>query len=595
MMNAEATRSPTLGTRLRDVVFFILFFLYLRLVVDVRLIAHCAGPRSGDLPVFYRGWTFFREFVVRPGGLVEYAGAFLFQLFSHAWLGALVVTCLAWLLSLCVSGCFAASGSQRLRCLRHVPAVLLLAIYSRYAHCITSIVALLAALCLLPAYLRISAKGTAAAMAFFIVVCPALYCIAGATCVVFAATCILYEALIMRRWQLAAPCLLVAGAVPWAIGVLLCGSPPAAALTPYAFSWNVAIPGEPLWAIYVLYLLVPAGMILSSGSWAAAHRVRPWEALLPFVLAAGTAYFAFAPGGKALRTVDFYASRGKWEQVLAAARADPANPPIVQTVDRALCHTGRMADELFSHPQSLPALLIDPNEPLSWQWAEIWLDVGFVNAAEHHLAQAEEVVGEQPAILQKLALIHMAKGNIGTAKIYLKALTRTLFRDEWAVTHLKELEDDPNLSNDPQVQWLRGTMPKTSALIKEQTTDEWFLELLDTNPTNRLAFEYLMALYLVAGRPDKVAETIHRLDTFGCARPYLPEHYAEAVVAYMAKGGKPDLYGWQIREETLQRFQACMESARTHQNDPAALRRELRETFPGSYFRYLLVGESGRP
>jgi hypothetical protein len=142
--------------------------------------------------------------------------------------------------------------------------MLLLAIYSQYAHGITSTVALLASICLIPPYLRISAKSTPTALAFFIVVSPALYYLVGATYLVFAATCILYETLIARRWRLVVLCLLVAATVPCLIGVLLCGTPPAVALTPYAFAWNVAIPGEPLWAIWLLYLLVPAGLLLSS-------------------------------------------------------------------------------------------------------------------------------------------------------------------------------------------------------------------------------------------------------------------------------------------------------------------------------------------
>jgi len=642
-MNAQATDSPTQGTLLRDTVFFMLFGLYLWWVVDLRLIAHCTVPRASVLPVFYRGWTFFRDVASHPGGLAEYAGAFLFQLFSQRWLGALAVTGLAWMLALSVSACFSAAGFPRLRFLRHAPALLVLAIYSQYAHCIIGTVALLAALGLTPLYLRMSAKGARSATAFFIGVSPVLYILAGATYWVFAATCILHEAIITRRWRLGLGILLVAAAVPYLIGVLLFGTPLAAALAPYAFRWNVAIPGEPLWAIGLLYLLVPAGLLLAGvGAWifrrlSPEHRAgvddslvrakplkdnrrkpptktdkkppksRPWvaralqiqpvsKALCPFVLAAVIAHFTFAAKEKCLRAVDFYADLGMWERVIEAARHDPANPPVVLTVDRALCHTGRLAEEMFSHPQNISALLIGTEDMLSWQWTGIWLDAGFVNAAEHNLAQMQEVVGEQPAILQKLALVHMVKGNSGTARIYLQALARTLVRDDWADTYLAKLEHDPDLSKDTQVQWLRSTMLKTTALIQERTADEWFLELLNRNPKNRPAFEYLMVLCLVAGRPDKVAENIHRINDFDYARPYLPEHYAEAVVFFMETKGKSlDLHGWQIRPETRQRFLACMDIAHRHKGDRLAMKRELRNRFPGSYFRYLLVGESGKP
>jgi hypothetical protein len=638
---ARALRRPGFGARLRDTLFYICFLLYLWRIVDPRLIAHCAP--SFDLPVFYRGWTFFRECVGHPGGPAEYVGAFLFQLFSQAWLGALVVTGLAWALSLGVSGCFTGCGFPRYRCLRHVPAWLLLAIYSQYAHCLTSTVGLLLAICLILPYLRISARGATAAMACFIVVSLALYSIAGAAYLVFAATCILHETLVARRWRLVVAFLLVAAAVPYTLGVILLGSPVTSAFTPYAFAWNVAISNQPLWAVWLLYLLLPAGLILASAAEAIRRRLTPalvaesgesptpdkpaqtgkrgspgktnkhpvagdaWHAttprllrfagwLLPFGIAAGTARLSFDAKEKCLRAVDFYAERGMWEQVLDVARDDPANPRIVLTVDRALCHTGRLAHEMFSHPQNISALLVGTEEALSWQWTGIWLDAGFLNAAEHNLAQLQEVVGEQPAILQKLALIHMAKANPGTARIYLKALERTLFRNTWAANYLLDLERDPDFAQDARIQWLRSSMPQTTALIRGHTAAEWFLELLKRNPKNRPAFEYLMALCLVAARPDQVVENIHRLNDFDYARPYLPEHYAEAVVFCMANNRiNPDLHGWQIREQTRRRLLACMEIARRHKNDRPAMQSELRKKFPGSYFRYLLTGESGPP
>ena len=152
------------------------------------------------------------------------------------------------------------------------------------------------------------------------------------------------------------------------------------------------------------------------------------------------------------------------------------------------------------------------------------------------------------------------------------------------------------MAHDQRIQWLRSTMPTNAVLIKERMPDEWFLALLERNPTNRPAFEHLMTLCLVAARPDLVARNIYRMDKFGYPRPYLPEHYAEAVVALMARtGAQPDLHGWQIRADTQRRFQECMEVARRYKGDSPAIERELWKRFPGSYFRYLLVGEKGRP
>ena len=73
----------------RSLLFFIGFYLYLWLDVDLRLIYHGAGEII-NFPSFFTGWAFFKEFLSRPGGLVEYAGAFLSQLFYIGWAGALI-------------------------------------------------------------------------------------------------------------------------------------------------------------------------------------------------------------------------------------------------------------------------------------------------------------------------------------------------------------------------------------------------------------------------------------------------------------------------------------------------------------------------
>jgi hypothetical protein len=65
-----------LGMQMRTLVFFILFYLYLWLEVELRLIYHGSGMVP-NFPVFFRGWAFFRQFTSYPGGLVEYLSAFL--------------------------------------------------------------------------------------------------------------------------------------------------------------------------------------------------------------------------------------------------------------------------------------------------------------------------------------------------------------------------------------------------------------------------------------------------------------------------------------------------------------------------------------
>jgi len=101
------------GWQIRSLLFFVLFYLYLWLEVDTRLIYHGAGVIT-NFPSFYRGWAFFQTFTSYPGGPVEYLSALLSQLFYYSWLGALVVTIQAWLICLCIGYLLRIAGSPRL-------------------------------------------------------------------------------------------------------------------------------------------------------------------------------------------------------------------------------------------------------------------------------------------------------------------------------------------------------------------------------------------------------------------------------------------------------------------------------------------------
>jgi len=95
-----------------------------------------------------------------------------------------------------------------------------------------------------------------------------------------------------------------------------------------------------------------------------------------------------------------------------------------------------------------------------------------------------------------------------------------------------------------------------AALPKEDI----LLDLLDANPHNRMAFEYLMALYLLSRQTDRLAANYGRIENFD---------YAEAP------------------PETMSRI------IRRHGGRPAAAADALARDFGGTYFFYHLYRVSG--
>jgi hypothetical protein len=276
--------------------FFVLFYLYLWLYVDLRLIYYSAGMIT-EFPVFFRGWVFFRQFTSYPGGPAEYVAAFLAQFFYYSWSAALVVTLQAWLICLCTGYFLKAINASSLHLLRFIVPILLLVICSQYTYHFAATTTISAALLFVCLYLRLTPPHNPAvtqeqhgddnppacrlcAIALFFILSAILYYIAGGAYPLFAGLCAVRE-LLARRPRLAGLYLLSAVAIPYIEGVLIFGVSINKAFTEsLPSSWKIDLfkaRTTPVTATYALYVIVCVG-VFALGLWRLfAGRARPPE------------------------------------------------------------------------------------------------------------------------------------------------------------------------------------------------------------------------------------------------------------------------------------------------------------------------------
>ena len=294
--------------------------------------------------------------------------------------------------------------------------------------------------------------------------------------------------------------------------------------------------------------------------------------------------------------VDYYAYHKQWPQVITIAHRYPGNNFfVVHSANMALYHTGRLGYDMFSYPQHINTLLLTDKgyTEAYWQKFDVYLELGFINSAEHELVESLEVLGERPLILKRLALINMVKVNLGAARIYLNALGRTLFDADWADNYLDKLESDPNLSTDKEIWHLRGLMMESNYGYTALGGEKILLDLLAKNKQNRMAFEYLMSSFLMMMQFDKLVQNVYRLDDFDY--PQIPRLYEEAILIYEYLRRKAvDLRGRRISLQSRQRFDSFNQIylGRYRQNKQAAFN-ELAENYGDTYFFYYLYGLSG--
>ena len=621
---------------LQSFLFFTFFYLYLWLYVDLRLIYHGAGIIT-NFPVFYKGWTFFLPFLSYPGGPVEYLSAFLSQLFYYSWVGALVITVQAWLMCLCLDYLLKAANSLRSHLICFTLPILLLVLYTLYTCYFVTTMAFLTALLTACLYLKLtlSHNKNFSCVSVFLILSVILYYLAGGALLLFAVICVIYELIFRSRWKLSLFYLLSAGAIVYILGVLIFGFSIIDAFSNLLpFSWkilNYEARKRAVAIVYGLYLLPPSILLVFglwralgkrlhfaknriSGKTAKKHRKKlfnlpamifSWyrcspklkcivELLLLLAIAGGAVFFSRSDNLRTRFKVDYYAFHKMWPELLISARRYPTDPFIAHAVNRALYHMGRLGYDMFSWPQHPDYLFLSDKKYkwMYWQIFDVFLDLGVVNLAENDLTECLEGLGDRPMVLQRLALINMVKGNLDSAKIYLGALSKTLFDADWAKHYLDLLETNPDLSTDKYIQHLRSLcLDKdclTHSLLKERTLS-W---LLERNSQNRMAFEYLMAWYMLNKQLGKFVQNLERLQDFDYRE--VPTHYEEAALIYVYGTGKPfNLSGYQPNPQKRRQIEDFSRLINSYGGDKKAAFNELSKKFRNTYFFYYMYAPPG--
>jgi hypothetical protein len=602
-------------------IFFVAYYLYFAFEIEPHLLYHGAGLID-NFPVFYKGWDFFQGFTTYPGGILEYVSAFLSQLFYYSWVGAAVITAQAWLICLCTDCAVKAVGLTRWRGLRFVGPLLLLAIYSQYTFRLPETMGLLAAMAPFCLYLRVAPRDDIGAGLRFLALSVGLYLLAGGPYLLFALLCVLAEGLFRGRFRLGAFQLALGTAVPFVLGVVAFGQRPHDAyLELLPLSWKIStntssqLMKEALWA---MILLLPATLLVcgigrvlfgSQGWLRSSKRTKPsgrpaWtgkvaEKLLGYprrssfglnfptamlaAVTAATLLFYRSPKVKTLFEVDYFSCQGMWSKVIEIGRENPYHYLVCHAVDRALYHTGKLGDEMFTFPQRPEALLLTKQEAL-WQKFDTCVDMGLVNQAENALMICLETYGERPLLLHRLARINMIKGNISTARVFLRALAKVPFWGDAARADLARLDADPGLSQDAAIQRWRSIMLRQDFVRDADTLTLLLME----NPANRMAYEYGMASLLLTKKLDQFERNVEKLRPASVARD--PRHYLEALLLSRTLNRQPiDVPGQTIPREAKIRLHEFFQALQQHGKDKADAREALKGPFGDTYYYYYFL------
>ena len=555
---------------------------------------------------FFLSRSFFSQFLALPGGLLDYAAAFLAQLNYYDWLGALVFVALGGLLFLGTRRVCSRMGGIAPLTGGLAPVFLLLWLWGRQdGHALAAGLGVLLGLGLALGYVLVPwRRAWPRVGACWVLSALAVYVGGLWPCLLFLVLGGWFELAVRRKWGPGLGCLLGALAAPLAM-IHLAGLPTARVLN----RWGT---GTPLLLTGALFLCLPLTLLVlallpkaAAAKEAAGGARRAAAGPVPFgqrlqgpgvkrALAAGLFLAGWAAvlvadhqarWQRALARIEYYASHKEYDKVLAAAAPLKAlNPAAEVCLHLALYHTGRLSEDLFAYTNQGAWTLL-PGLELGFgacrAQCETLLELGQINEAEHLASEALEIEGRRPDLLRLLAQINILKDHPQAARIFLNLLAQVPFQRAWAAACLRDLEANPRLPDDKELALFRSRMVTTDLPHDELPAEPFLRQLLHSNARNQMAFEYLLAEYLLTRDLEGLVKQLGRLDDFGYQA--IPRHVEEAILLrQQLKGAQVELHGRQIRSETVQRFREFTEAlnrARNSAEDRAALARDFGGTF----------------
>lgn len=171
-------------------------------------------------------------------------------------------------------------------------------------------------------------------------------------------------------------------------------------------------------------------------------------------------------------------------------------------INLALAQTNRLGEKMFAYKQIGSLGLIpdfETDSDVSMVLSEIYYHLGFINFAERfafEAAKASPDYQESVRAVKRLAETNIIKKNYPLARKYLAMLENTAFYAKWARKAHRAIDSN---RTDENAEWaqLRSFQNASDYYYTEREKDAMLFDKFSMNQNNRLAYEYLMALYLL--------------------------------------------------------------------------------------------------
>jgi hypothetical protein len=593
---------------IQESIVFLACFLYLFLKVHPTLIL------ESQPPVFLLDNVFFKEFLNIPGGMIDWFSALFLQFWFSDLISALLMTLSFWIVSYCTRlWMVTLTDNSPVHTFQLIPVGMLIFLQGHYDFQFRIVLALIVNLVFLIVFIRWAPKRPVVRTVASLVLSIFLYWSTGGAFLIFALLVGLNEILVRGK--------IIGGFLSVAIALILpaIGFSTVFLVTKYfsylhnllpddrSIQWNAGIA---LPAFYALAALCFAGVkfIGQRKLWKKiadlfgfARLAFGWKVAAGTLLLAGgfllLAWDSVDTTARLVLQMNKCVREGRWTEVLDSARKSPVVNPIISCqTNLALFNTGKLLDTMFTYPQTegTGGLLMNSTWCLAWpeEASNVCWKLGLVNASLHWAHEAFEYKGSTHQILRQLGKVYMVKGEHRAAGMFFKNLKRVPFQTDDSETLIQLNENPGAVASNAEFKDIQESMPAKDLISLGRSSFRELELLLNRNPRNKMAFEYLIAYSLLNGNLKEIFTMVPGFRAFHY--DHIPVHVQEALILGAALTPKFDqnMLKGLVGAAVYKHFMEYRQSTLRYRGNKNEAKLGLQKEFGDTYWYYALFTRS---
>ncbi len=307
-------------------------------------------------------------------------------------------------------------------------------------------------------------------------------------------------------------------------------------------------------------------------------------AAVTILFAAGLSVFTDFRREKEI-TYENLAYNEEWGKIISIAEKEqPSDRSSLVLVNLALAKTGQLSSKMFHFDQHENSLFLTYERKGMTPFAagEPYYHLGLVNFAQMFAMENVESTPDPifpSRSFKRIAETFVVNEQKTNAKKYLTYLSRTLFYRKWAEKQLTYLDADEIIINDAALRQKKELSPKYDFFYDHQQMDIALRYLLISNPENRIAFEYLIAYYLLERDFDGFLQNIGLVNELNYNKLPLVYQEAMAYILTLLPETPPQLQSFALDQAVINNIKSYANLFSADRTDTLKMKNEFGKTY----------------